>query len=213
MHNNALGPELCGKPDDPNDEFYTSPYVDSSGKPLADPPACWKYDPSVEGRYKLYKASMDELLSPQKRPTKVTSLDSDVVLDIGPRLTLDRNADAATTGISLRLPKTLPGDVLLPSARLGNLRHKELVDDLVLAAARPDALENKLGKDAASEVQLLLSEMLANPGGIVSTLGSHPDLMRRYSNDSEVIENGGHRFGEGLSEQSKKDLTAFLATL
>jgi hypothetical protein len=37
--------------------------------------------------------------------------------------------------------------------------------------------------------------------------------MRRYSNDAEVIENGGHRFGEGLSEQAKKDLTAFLATL
>jgi hypothetical protein len=213
MHNNALGPELCGKPADARDEFYTSPYVDAAGKPLPNPPACWKYDPSVEGRYKLYKASMEELLSPQQRVTKVTALDSDVVLDVGPRMTLRRDADAATTGMSLRLPKTLPGGELLPAGRLGNLRHKELVDDLVLAAARPEEIEKKLGKEIASELQLVLREMLADPGGVVSTLASHPNLMRRYSNDTEVIENAGHRFGEGLSDQAKKDLTAFLATL
>jgi hypothetical protein len=136
-----------------------------------------------------------------------------VVLDIGPRMTLKRDSDAATTGISLRLPKALPNGELLPAKRLGNLRHKELVDDLVLAAAQPEAIEKKLGKDTAAELQLVLKEMLADPGGVMATLGSHPDLMRRYSNDSEVIENGGHRFGEGLSEQAKKDLTAFLATL
>ena len=35
-----------------------------TGKPLADPPACCAFDPSVEGRYALYKASMQELLNP-----------------------------------------------------------------------------------------------------------------------------------------------------
>ena len=35
LHNNAIGPELCGRPSDPNDEFYRSPYVDADGKRLA----------------------------------------------------------------------------------------------------------------------------------------------------------------------------------
>ena len=48
-------------------DFYSSPYVDAAGKPLADPPACLPFDPSVEGRYALYKASMQELLNPDQR--------------------------------------------------------------------------------------------------------------------------------------------------
>ncbi len=64
MHNNAIGPEICGKPSGRTLDFYSSPYVDANGKPLANPPPCSPFDPSVEGRYKLYKASMEDLLNP-----------------------------------------------------------------------------------------------------------------------------------------------------
>ena len=40
LHNNAIGPELCGKPSDPNDEFYRSPYVDADGKPQIGRASC-----------------------------------------------------------------------------------------------------------------------------------------------------------------------------
>ena len=70
MHNNAIGPEVCGKPANAELDFYASPYVDADGKPLANPPACVPFDPSVEGRYQLFKQSMEELLNPDKRVPK-----------------------------------------------------------------------------------------------------------------------------------------------
>ena len=65
MHNNAIGPEICGKPAQPALDFYASPYVDAEGRPLADAPDCWPFDPSVEGRYELYKASMQRAAEPR----------------------------------------------------------------------------------------------------------------------------------------------------
>ena len=65
MHNNAIGPELCGRPEG-GDNFYVSPYVDENNKRLTNPPSCWPFDPSVEGRYNLFKASVDSLLNPRK---------------------------------------------------------------------------------------------------------------------------------------------------
>src|SRR5258708_15191581 len=86
MHNNAIGPEVCGKPKNNSNDFYRSPYVDASNKPLPNPPPCWAYDPSVAGRFKLYKASMDELLTPpEKRPRKVMLLTEPIIIEAGPR--------------------------------------------------------------------------------------------------------------------------------
>ena len=59
-----------------------------------------------------------------------------------------------------------------------------------------------------------LREMIADPKGVVDTLFEHAELIRElYSNDTELVENAGHRFGEDLSPNAKRDLTAFLATL
>src|SRR4029450_10376839 len=64
MQNNAIGPEVCGKPSDPKLDFYSSPYVDRDGNPLANPPSCMPFDISVDGRLKLFRASMEDLLNP-----------------------------------------------------------------------------------------------------------------------------------------------------
>lgn len=71
MHNNAIGPELCGKPHNKANDFYGQRprYVDPNNKllPAEQQPACFETDPSVDGRFRLYKLSMDELLNPDKR--------------------------------------------------------------------------------------------------------------------------------------------------
>jgi hypothetical protein len=208
MHNNAVGPELCGTPQMGEDTLYSSPYVDgSSGEPLASGPACWPFDPSVDGRMKVYLASMNALLNPDDRIPKVSPLDHEIILDIGPRLRVD-DSHGAETGISIRIPKGMP------ATRLGSLRHKELIDDLVIAAAQPEAIVQKYGQKNADALRALLLEVLADPSGAIDTLFDHAELIRAlYSNDTEIVENGGHRFGEDLSDAAKRDLTAFLATL
>src|SRR4029453_9669357 len=132
MHNNAIGPELCGKPSVPELDFYTSPYVDQSGRPLQGPD-CWRYDPSVEGRYKLYKASMEQLLNPGKRMRKVLALDEDLVIDIAPKAELLGH----TLGLTLRIPKGFP------TVAVSSLRYKDLIQDLFLVARNRDQFEQK----------------------------------------------------------------------
>src|SRR6185503_18700005 len=125
------GPEICGKPSDPAAELYRSPYVQAgTWTRLPNPPPCVPYDPSVEGRYRLFKASMEELLNPKTRIQKITLIDQDVIID-GP--TFPGQED----GFQLQIPKGIP------SAIPGNLRHKELVEDLVLAKTGVQRLREK----------------------------------------------------------------------
>ena len=104
MHNNAIGPEICGEPEHAELDFYSSPYVDADGKPLADPPDCWPYDTSVEGRFRLYVASMEELLNPGERIPKMFVLDQDIVVDVAPKVSLL----GRDIGLSLTIPAGFP---------------------------------------------------------------------------------------------------------
>ena len=92
MHNNAIGPEICGKPARRRRSTSTPrPTSTPTGKPLADPPDCWPFDPSVEGRYALYKASMaGAARTPTRRIPKMFVLDRDIVIDIAPKVALAR---------------------------------------------------------------------------------------------------------------------------
>jgi hypothetical protein len=81
-------------------------------------------------------------------------------------------------------------------AKYASLLSAEQIDELItgLRAIRQDVLEDA--------------------GGLVKSLGTHwPFVETYYSNSKARIENAGHRFGEDLSEDDKKALTAFLATL
>ena len=214
MHNNAIGPELCGQPADSTKEFYRSPCVDKDGTPLDNPPPCWKFDPSLEDRYKLFKTSMDLLLNPDKRIDKITRLSEPVVIDAGPRLFENGKEE---TGISI----TIPADA--PVAFVGSLEHKQLIGDVVLAKTDPEALRAKFVKRGVSAeeadeivegIQAVLKEIIAHPENVISIVGDHRDFITRfYSNTTDLVENKGHRFGEDLSDSDKKALTAFLATL
>ena len=71
MHNNAIGPEICGKPRDPGARLLRlalrrrRPASRSPTRPTASPSI-----PSVEGRYTLYEASMQDLLEPRRRASQ-----------------------------------------------------------------------------------------------------------------------------------------------
>jgi hypothetical protein len=223
MHDNAIGPELCGWGKPGPYEFYRSSYVDASrpGKPPlpADKaPACWKYDASVEGRFKLYVASMEDMLNPARRIPKALKLDEDIVLDIGPRL-WDGRDEKKLAGFTVRIPAGTS------AGRVGNFQHKPFIVDLVTVKLRPKELEARYaaryGAENAgklvAEMNGIASTIVGDPGKLVDAITAARDrlplLWEAYSSCTEEVENAGHPFGENLSPADKKALIAFLATL
>jgi len=214
MHNNAVGPEVCGKPSSKEVDFYFSPYVDDNDEPLINPPTCMPYDVSVEGRYRLFKASMQELLNPERRLRKVTLTDKDIVVDIVPDIKILEG------GLSILLPKGKP------TILMNSLRFKDMLQDYVLSRrdpSKPSKLEAKY-RDILTPQQLReLREGLANLGadlersqGHITIDFSRPQrafIQNYYSNVLGRVENAGHRYGADLSEREKQALIAFLATL
>ena len=214
MHNNAIGPEICGKP---------------KVEVIKDPPDCWQYDPSVEGRYRLYKASMDQLLNPDKRAHKVLTLDEDMVIDVAPKAELLRH----TFGLTLRLPKGFP------IVAVNSLRYKDLFQDLFLVARHRDEFDKKyhavltdiqreelrlgllairerlIGQKGITIIQLALGKADAVAETVQASVLNVGDrfIQKFYSNVLSWDENAGHAFGAGLSEREKQALIAFVATL
>jgi hypothetical protein len=207
MHNNGIGPEICG-----SDELYRSPYVDAQGKLLANPPACWPYDPSVAGRYKLFKASMHDLLYPKQRIPKTMKLDADIIVDFGPKIFGAQHAE----GMTIRIPQGTNVGLM------GNFQHKQFVIDLVLALTDQDTLRTKLAarvgpdkaKSDADDIHAIALEVLKSPTKMIDIVAARlPMLLELYSSCTDSVENDGHRFGEDLPDADKNALTAFLATL
>lgn len=225
LHNNALGPELCGKPQTTANDFYAQRprYVDGNTVKLLPPeqqPACFEYDPSVEGRYRLYKASMEELLNPEQRIPKVTLLNEDVTMRIGPRL-WDGTEKEKLLGFELTIPSEINGRGVT-AGTIGNFQHKQFIVDLVRAKTAPKELESSLaqrfgtenGAKVLEDLKAITTELADKPNALVEALKARPHLIRQtYSSCTAEIENEGHRFGEDLPEADKKALIAFLATL
>ena len=219
MHNNAIGPELCGQPSNKKNDFYRFRYVDSkSGNfPLLaedKQPACWPFDPSVDGRFKLYVESMNQLLNPDSRGKKITRFNFPVALDFGPKL-WDGKAEKQIFGLKLEIPAGTA------AGTLGSFQHKLFVNDLVLAKKDRAALEKKLiaqfgdadGKSLAAALVSTVDLILRDPAGMIATVGKNPKILEAYSSCTADIENDGHRFGESLPAPDKNALIAFLATL
>ena len=216
LHDNSLGPELCGKPANGANDFYRSSFVDSDGKllPAAQAPECSAYDPSVAGRFNVFKASVQDLLNPDQRVPKITKFSEDVPISFGPRL-WDGTAEHQVLGLSLTIPAGAN------AAALGDFQHKTFVGDLVESGLHPDALRTRLnrrwGEKQGAEVVTALAEIrasvLKDPNQLVDEIRKHPLLLEIYSSCTATVENEGHRFGEGLSAADKKALTAFLATI
>ena len=216
LHNNALGPEICGNPRNAANEFFRSPFTDANGALLAadKAPACWKYDPSVAGRFNLYKASMDDLLNPDKRVPKVTKFSEDVPIAFGPKL-WDGKDDRAVLGFALTIPAGTN------AGALGNFQHKRFVGDLVQSKLHPNELRARLdkelgaqqGKQVMEALNEIREEVIRDPAKMVDEIRERRFLLEVYGSCNAMVENEGHRFGEGLTAADKKALTAFLATI
>ncbi|WP_298595771.1 cytochrome c [Zoogloea sp.] len=208
MHNNAIGPEICGKPANHDNDFHRARYVGADGKLLAEQPACLRYDPSVDGRFELYKRSMHELLNPAARGRKVTFTNADLLIDVGIR-PLDGKVEKPLGGF---------GQVKIPMGAsagfLNGLLHKQLIADLYLAKHDPARLEAAGRKALVPTLQAITEEVLKEPKRFVDILRERRDfLSANYVSCDQLVENEGHRFGEDLSDADKKAVTAFLATL
>ncbi len=208
MHNNAIGPEICGKPANKNNDFHRARFVDQDGKLLAEQPDCLRYDPTVAGRFELYKRSMHELLNPKERGSKRTLTNADLLVDVGIR-PLDGKTEKPLLGF---------GQVKIPAGSsagfINGLQHKQLVADLFLAKRDPARLEAAGKKALVPTLQAIADDVLKSPARFVDILREKRDfLSTNYETCTQEIENEGHRFGEDLSEADKKALTAFLATL
>ena len=213
MHNNAIGPEICGTPSRKDVNFYSSPYVDQNDRPLANPPACVPFDPSVEGRYKLYKDSMQDLLNPGRRLRKVTITDENIVIDVAPEFKLG----SVEGGLAIVLPKGKP------ALLINSLRYKDMLQDVLLLRRDPAKLEAKYKDNLTTgqfrEMRQKLSDLdveigLSRGRFIIDISQPQREFIQAfYSNILGRVENAGHRFGENLSEAEKNALIAFLATL
>ena len=208
MHNNAIGPEICGKPANKDNDFHRARYVDGDGKLLASQPDCLRYDPTVDGRFDLYKRSMHELLHPKDRGSKRTLTNADLIIDVGIR-PLEGKTEKPLGGFGqVRIAEGASAGFL------NGLQHKQLVGDLFLAKRDPAKLEAAGKKDLVPTLQAMADEVLKHPARFVDILREQRGfLSANYETCTEEIENGGHRFGEDLSAADKKALTAFLATL
>jgi hypothetical protein len=213
MHNNAMGPEACGKPTNKETDFYSSPYVDTNEKRLANAPPCVPYDVSVEGRYRLFKASIEELLNPPRRIPKVNLVDRDIIVDIAP----DFKIGGIETGLSLKLPAGSPAILL------NSLRVKDLIQDITLSRRDPTKLEAKyrdiltVGQfnELRNGLDQLHAILIATRGHFTLdiTQTQRDFIQKYYSNVLGHVENAGHTFGADLSDREKQALIAFLATL
>lgn len=214
MHNNAIGPEICGKPSNVLLDFYHSPYVDENAKLIANPPSCWPFDPSVEGRWKLFKASMEELLNPDRRISKMFITNEDIIVDVAAELKIH---GFKIGGLSLRIPKGFP------AVMLNSLRYKDLIQDILLLDSDRKQLEDKYKtlltaeqfKDLTEGLTRLRTTLLSNRNNFTLDIGfvESAFIQTYYSNLLSRVENTGHLFGEKLTEREKQALIAFLATL
>jgi hypothetical protein len=214
LHNNALGPEICGKPASARNDFYRQTYVDSNGQLRDDAPECWQYDPSVAGRFKLYRASMDELLNPDKRIPKTTKLSEDIILDVGPRL-WDGEQEDQVIGMQVRIPAGTNAGLL------GNFQYKAFIVDLVRSKTDRKKLQQQLltrmdeaeAKQLNAELAEVAELVIADPTSLIDVIRERPNLLQLYSSCTADVENVGHDFGGGLPDADKQALIAFLATL
>ena len=217
MHNNAIGPEICGKPADADVDFYEQPYVDKDDKLLGDAPACVPYDTSVDGRYKLYVASMRELLNPDHRIPKMHLLADDIIIPVVPKIEDTKLAGLLGIQLSLVIPK---GTAAID---INSLRFKDLLQDVVLLKRDTNKLDAKykdlldVGQLAALKeglLRLILAVILDDKPTVIELSGERGAFVRKfYSNILDRVENTGHRFGETLSDKDKDALIAFIATL
>ena len=104
MHNNALGPEICGKPNNGNNDFYRVTYVDARGA-AGRPAAMLAVRPKRGGAVRSLQGSHGAAArNPAERVPKITKLSEEIIIEVGPRL-WDGEDEKQLIGLKIRIPR------------------------------------------------------------------------------------------------------------
>jgi hypothetical protein len=222
-----LGPEICGKPvpyKGQNLEKYINTYSDNNKDAN-----CQKFDPSIEGRLKLFDASMDELLMPEsKRRQKTARSTTKIKLPVG--------LDVRTLGkVPQKLYLEFPAGV--PMNLIGSFDIKGFAADMLgsMALAKNSKAFNDYwaSKPGGAQVGSTIADLLGNLEQVqdLSSVAAFMDklqvaanginkpnnpmntILRAYSNCPDYFENRGHNILVDLDQDSKNALKAFMATM
>lgn len=219
MHNNAIGPEICGTLNAKHQVLTTSVagrQLDSTGKYRCDS----YYDPTVMGRLQLYDKSMDELLTHEsKRRHKVTLVDVPIQFPLGIKdMYLEFGKGTPLNAIANFDIKSFLYDFTFANARLEE--HGEASFNEYWNMKFAD--DPKKAKELGAAVKSII-DSFKSVSGIIS-IGKQvkkqdwPSLKviagyYKTCNVTGDIENGGHNFKTDLSADDKQALKAFMATL
>lgn len=220
MHNNAIGPEVCGSETD-----------------RARGETCEAYfDPSIEGRLNLFDKSTDEMLTPSKnRRKKITRTLRPMRLPLGVKFKLGDGLTPDYLEIPAGIPVQKVGSFDLKGFAADLLGVRDIYEKLhepaaqisqVPAASKEEHLQLELGKywlekmngdrPRARQIETAVASLFASLKNhqVGSNLFPALDIIFSvYSNCEGLNENLGHDYGTDLSTEEKNALKAFLATL
>jgi hypothetical protein len=226
MHNNAVGPELCGDPSNPRWPYGS--FTDGRAN------SCRAFDPSFNERFKLFVDSSREMLTPSVSRVKRAMLTSEAVeIELVPTFWKGNFEKGKNNSISMKFEKGMNAQ------KISSFKHKEFAGDLVryLSEARGMALSSSLanlriseefktslkGRFGPEKAEQILENFAATArsfarqgltGDVVNLdRGRFNFYLDTYTNCIEEADNLGHDFGTELSEQDKNDLIAFMALL
>lgn len=219
LHNNAVGPEICGKVDQSRQVVKTSVegrQLSPSGKYVCDS----YFDPSVLGRLSLFDRSMDELLTPTTlRRKKITRIDVPVKFPLGIKdMYLEFPAGLPLNAIANFDLKTFIYDFSAAFSIL-DMQGQAQFDQYWMKKFDGNSTKaNELGR----AVRTLIDSFGSVAGAI--KLGqqvrnqkiSNIQVISKFYKTCEAnddVENKGHDIGTQLSVTDKNALKAFLLTL
>ena len=141
MHNNAIGPELCGKPANKDNDFYRSPYVDAERQDAASRQGAGVLGlrPDRRGPLQAVRrvdgrtAESRQARRPRSRASTRTCAST-----LGPRTVGRQRREAGARASRWSLPAgTSVGG-------MASFQHKAFVNDMIARQARPDELAARL---------------------------------------------------------------------
>ena len=214
MHNNAIGPELCGKPQNRDNDFYRSPLRRRGRGKLAaadKAPACWAYDPSVEGRFKLYDASMDDLLNPDARASPSSRSSTTTCRS--------RSACARWDGkekqvVGLTIVRA-EGRQRRAASATSSTRSSSAISSRSSSSPTRSTRSSRSSsartrpRRSPTDLRAVALELMRSPEKLVETLRKHPKLLEAYTSCGAEIENDGPPLRRGSARGRQEGADRF----
>lgn len=229
MHNNALGPEVCGRPQG-GLELHHNSYEGQQNDPNLKKSCDAKFDPSIEGRLAVFDASVDQLLTADAQRKKKIARSTE-------KIRFPAGLSFESLG---KAPRKfyLEFDAGMPLSLIGNFDFKGLLVDIFAAlpliqdnAAFDKYWTERFGAQGGKEMAKAVrgtwgviqnaTKMPVDPNewgkfqkGIMENSRERVQVyLKYYSNCPASYENMGHNILTNLDKADRDAIKAFLATL